>query len=136
MEKADYGCAALAYSRKLRLIKNIKRRRKALLLPLKGSGIVRLIKFMKKYLVIDRVNDGNGDQFEDVFNTLEEANKEASIQWDHLTDFEKKNRHIFVGMVEDTTEYLCEEAFEEDGVDFRCFHSCHMEEGFFDSDKA
>lgn len=88
---------------------------------------------IRKYLVIDRKK--HGDEFLTVCDTLEEANKEASFQWGHLTPREKKERHIYVAHVENTAEYLHDWAFdEEDGkVDFGAFHSTDCEKGYFDS---
>lgn len=87
---------------------------------------------MRKYLVIDE--NKYGDTFSEVYDTLEEANEEAEYQWDHLTRREQKDRHIFVGHVEDTKEYLDDWAFEEDEVDYNCYHSVDTDEGYFNSE--
>lgn len=89
---------------------------------------------MRKYLVIDVKK--YGDQDVDVFDTLAEANADAEYQWNHLTRQEKKERHIFVGHVEDRKEYLNDWAFEDGEVDYAAYHSTDTEEGYFDSNKV
>lgn len=87
---------------------------------------------MKKYLVIDE--NKHGDTFSEVFDTMEEANEEAECQWDHLTRREQKDRHIFVGHVEDKEEYLNDWAFEDGEVDWTAYHSVDTGEGYFNSE--
>lgn len=88
---------------------------------------------MRKYLVVDERK--YGDVFQDVFDTLEEANAEAEYQWDHLTRIEKKDRHIFVGHVEDNENYLCKYAIDEETgeLDWAAYHSLGGEDSYFDS---
>lgn len=89
---------------------------------------------MRKYLVIDQ--EEHGDMWEDIFDTLDEANAAAESDWRYLTRNERKNRRIFVAHIEDTEDYLNSSAFDEDGsVDFHDWHSCDTEENYFDSDK-
>lgn len=45
-----------------------------------------------KYIIID---ERNGDQFMQEFNTAEEAIKQADIEWAHLTEKEKRDRTAF-----------------------------------------
>ena len=89
---------------------------------------------MRKYLVINEYNGGDTEVY--VFDSLEAANKEADRLWDHLTDREKRKEHIFVAHVEDTKQFLDDYAWdEEEGtVDFRCYHSCDWDEGYFNSE--
>ncbi len=91
-------------------------------------------KGMRKYLVVDEPKNG-GDIYTTVCDTLEDANKEAEYQWDHLTCTEKKDRHIYVGHVEDNEKYLNDWAFDDDEVDYEAYHSLGVEQGYFDSDK-
>ncbi|MFR5739568.1 MAG: hypothetical protein ACLUEC_10350 [Coprococcus sp.] len=90
---------------------------------------------MRKYLVVDERKCG--DVFQDVFDTLEEANAEAEYQWDHLTRTEQKERRVFVGHVEDNEKYLNDWAFDEDTgeVDWATYHSLGVEDNYFDSDR-
>ena len=90
---------------------------------------------MRKYLVVDERK--YGDVFQDVFDTLQEANAEAEYRWDHLTRIEKKDRHVFVGHVEDNEKYLNDWAFDEEtgGVDWAVYHSIGVEDNYFDSDR-
>lgn len=91
---------------------------------------------MRKFIVIDETKTG-GDVFTTLCDTLKEANVEGEYQWSHLTSREKKNRHIYVGHVEDTEEYLNDWAFDEDGeVDFEAYHSLGIEDGYFDSENS
>ena len=41
---------------------------------------------MKKYIVVE----AKADEFQDVFDTIDEANKFALDSWNHLTNYEKK----------------------------------------------
>ena len=50
---------------------------------------------MKKYIVVE----AKADEFQDVFDTLDEANKFALDSWNHLTNYEKKGTHIYVCFV-------------------------------------
>lgn len=59
---------------------------------------------MKKYAVIDWKN---GDQFEELFDTEEEALSRAEYEWEHLTDAEKKSREFFAVMHGDIDEDGC-----------------------------
>lgn len=82
---------------------------------------------MKKYIVVDSRIDGNGDMFESVFDTLEEAVEEASRQWRYLTDRAKGKRKIEVGMV--TEDDLQDDLASEDSAgwdgerDWLAYHS-------------
>ena len=66
-----------------------------------------------KYIVIDEPKNGfGGDQFEEVYDSIEEANEAAKSHWWHLTDSEKRKRHIWVGI--SRRENLDDGAFDED----------------------
>lgn len=88
---------------------------------------------MRKYIVEDYSK--YGDVFQTVCDTLEDANAEAKSQWNYLTRWEKKNRRIFVGHVEDNEKYLPDWAFEDGEIDWASYHDMDIEEGYFDSDK-
>lgn len=89
---------------------------------------------MRKFLIV--CERKYGDVFQNIFDTLEEANAEAEYQWDHLTRTEKKDHHIFVGHVEDNEKYLCKYAIDEETgeVDWAAYHSLGGEDNYFDSD--
>lgn len=66
-----------------------------------------------RYIVICEPKNGfGGDQFEEVYDSLDEANKAAKSYWWHLTDSEKRKRHIWVGI--SRRENLDDDAFDED----------------------
>ena len=68
---------------------------------------------MKKYLAISERNVGKMDDLEQkVFDTQEEADNYARTLWNHLTSKEKKEWHIYVGVV--TEEDLDKNLLEED----------------------
>ena len=59
---------------------------------------------MKKYAVIDWKN---GDRFEDIFDTEQEALNAAEYQWNHLTEKEHQDREFFAVMRGDLDEDGC-----------------------------
>lgn len=66
----------------------------------------------KVYSVIDRpLIDGVGDEFNDYYDTADEAIMKADASWSYKTDSEKKLRHIMA--VEITRKDLSDDAFEE-----------------------
>jgi len=77
----------------------------------------------KKYLVIDKYKDGNGDSDERVYESYQKAACEAGGYWQYLTKSEKKARTIFVALVKE--EDLDEEAFEDGKIDWRLNHYCN-----------
>lgn len=79
---------------------------------------------MKKYFVVDEAIH-SGDTFTKRFDTLEAANKEADMQWYHLTDSEKRKRHIFAAWV--TPDMLT------DVDDWNSYHSMGFDTNCFDS---
>lgn len=87
----------------------------------------------RKYMVVDEVKDGCGDQFVEVYDDLDAANIAAENVWAHLTDTEKKNRHIYVGWVERDDTYVSEP--EEDNW-FYSWHSMDWNGYCFDSEKG
>ena len=50
-------------------------------------------KNMKKFAVIDQIADG--DQFEDIFDSADEAIAFANKEWNHLSEKDKKRRAEF-----------------------------------------
>lgn len=75
----------------------------------------------KKFVAVDE--QLYGDQFIDVFDSAEEASEAAEQAWNHLTQSERKNRHIYSAMV--TANDLCEDAFDDEEIDWTFFHSCN-----------
>lgn len=51
------------------------------------------------YVVLDMMNDMSHEWSSDLFETDQEAVEEAEREWNHLTDGEKKKRHIIAGRV-------------------------------------
>lgn len=68
----------------------------------------------KRYVVVDRPLS-DGDWFQTVYRTAEEANEAAKTQWWHLTKAEKKRRHIAAYVVDETM--LDPDDVEEYGLD-------------------
>lgn len=79
---------------------------------------------MEKYFVVDEAIRG-GDTFIDMFDSLEEANKAAEHDWNHLTSGEQRKRHIFVAWV--TPDMLTDED------DWDSWHSLDFDDRCFDS---
>lgn len=66
-----------------------------------------------RYIVIDEPKNGfGGDQFEEVYNSLDEANSAAKSHWNHLTKGEQRKRHVWAGI--SRRENLDDAAFDED----------------------
>lgn len=73
----------------------------------------------KRYVVIDMPTPGtDGDIYQEVYTTAEEANSEAAYQWDHLTAAEKHRRHIYAAIAQ--RENLDEFAVDEDTGETDC----------------
>ncbi len=82
-----------------------------------------------KFLVID---DNGRDQFVEVMDALDAANREAESQWDKLTKKEKAMRHIYV--LDVTSEDLSEDAVDEDGhIDWTAYDQGGSCSGRFDT---
>ncbi|MGF6375068.1 hypothetical protein M2140_000102 [Clostridiales Family XIII bacterium PM5-7] len=86
---------------------------------------------MKKYTVIDGRKDGNGDVFQQFFDTLEEANAEAENQWEHLVVREQKERTVFVAIVDEAD---CEKD-EEGNIEWASASSLDWDDDYFNSEK-
>ena len=56
----------------------------------------------KRFFVMDERTDGEGERFGKSFFSKEEAIAEADSQWRYLTDCEKRERHIFVGYIDES----------------------------------
>lgn len=70
-----------------------------------------------------------------VFDTLEEANKEAEMLWDHLTYSEKKDKDNRVYVLDVRSSDLLEDAIDEDGnIDWAANSGGGYIDGRFDSD--
>lgn len=65
----------------------------------------------KRYIVSDWTEDYDCETY--VYDTADEANIEAELLWNHLTDSEKKRRHIYVALV--TADQLAPDDVEEYG---------------------
>lgn len=100
-------------------------------LNISADELLGLDSIERRYIVIDEPEDGNGDSFEEAFQTLKEANKNAEMHWNHLTGREKAKRHILVGIV--TKNDLEDYAFDDDRIDWCCYHSYDTNEECFDS---
>lgn len=89
----------------------------------------------RKYLVIDTEKDDRcGDEFAEVFDTAEEATREAESHWNHLTRSEQKKRHVYSCYV--TKADLLDYAIDEDGViDWIANAGGRYYDGYFDSEK-
>lgn len=88
----------------------------------------------EKYLVIDEII--NGDRFETVCDSAEEANREAAYQWEHLTARERKQRHLYAVVVK--REWLSEDAIDEDdgSIEWAMFDQADAFPGAFDSEEV
>lgn len=93
---------------------------------------------MKKYLVEYRRHNGDMkrvglnsgyDGFCDVFDTIEEANKAAITQWDHLTITERKHSEVEVLAV--TEDDLADWAIDEENgeIDWTSYANADLPEG-------
>lgn len=89
----------------------------------------------RKYLVIDTEKDDRcGDEFVEIFDTAEEATREAESHWDHLTRSEQKKRRVYSCYV--TKADLLDDAIDEDGViDWIANAGGRYYDGYFDSEK-
>lgn len=88
-----------------------------------------------RYLVID--DNSRGDSWVDVYDTLDNANRAAARDWQHLTASERSTRHIYVLQV--LPDCLADDAFDEETgavIDWTFWHSGHSSDGFFDSSAA
>lgn len=89
-----------------------------------------------RYIVVDEPQKGfGGDTWQDVYDSLDKANKAADLDWWYLTASEKRKRHIYVGVVR--MEDLNEWAFDEDtgAIDWTAFHSINYDDTMFDSNR-
>lgn len=90
-----------------------------------------------RYVVIDMPAPGtDGDIYQEVYTTAEEANAAASYKWHQLSAGERLGRRIMAGVV--TRDMLPEEAIDEDTgkVDWSLFGECDTFLGAFDSKPA
>lgn len=88
----------------------------------------------KRYVVIDMPTPGtDGDIYQEVYTTAEEANAAASYKWRQLTSGEHLGRRIMAGVV--LRDMLPEEATDEETgeVDWSLFSECYTFPGAFDS---
>ena len=60
---------------------------------------------MKKYAVIDMIK--NGDSFENIFETEQEALKRADYEWDIMSDHDKNRREYFAVMCGELDDEEC-----------------------------
>lgn len=90
----------------------------------------------RKYLVIHDHSDPyiSQDIFQDVYDSLEEANKAAADDWyKHLTPREKKFMRVSVWWV--TKEMLSDAAFDDEGnvEDWAAYRDLDRDDDCFDS---
>lgn len=87
-----------------------------------------------RYVVIDMPSPGtDGDIYQEVYTTAEEANAAASYKWHQLSAGERLGRRIMAGVV--SRDMLPEEATDEEtgDVDWSLFGDCDTFPGAFDS---
>lgn len=87
-----------------------------------------------RYVVIDMPAPGtDGDIYQEVYTTAEEANAAASYKWHQLSENERLGRRIMAGVV--TRDMLPEDAIDEETgeVDWSLFSDCDTFPGAFDS---
>lgn len=87
----------------------------------------------QRYIVVD-MPVGDGDRYQEVYATSEEANTAAEYQWHMLTPQERRRRHIIAGVV--TKAMLPADAIDEETgvVDWSLFTDFDAFSGAFDSD--
>lgn len=88
----------------------------------------------KRYVMIDMPAPGtDGDIYQEVYTTAEEANAAASYKWSKLSADERLGRRIMAGVV--SRDMLPDEAIDgETGeVDWSLFSDCDTFPGAFDS---
>lgn len=84
------------------------------------------------FIVQDEPISGDGDIWESAFRTLEEANSSARDQWRHLTERERKNRHIWVFRV-NRDDLDPSRANEDLPIDWMAYSAVGIADGGFDS---
>jgi hypothetical protein len=89
-------------------------------------------KEMKKYIVIETRNN---DEWVTVFDTLEETNEYAERAWEHLSDYDKKNQSVEVGIV--TENDLADWAVDEETgeIDWTAYTQWNQTKECFDCGK-
>lgn len=93
----------------------------------------QLAKTERRYIVVDMPISGAGDSWTDIYDTAEDANREARGAWEQLSEADRRNRQIFAAVVsiDDLADYA-----EEDGkIDWACWENCNTFPGAFDSRK-
>lgn len=88
----------------------------------------------KRYVVVDMPANGcDGDVYQEIFNTPEEANAAAAYKWSMLSSQERRYRRIMAGVV--TQDMLPAEAIDADtgAIDWELFSDCDSFPGAFDS---
>lgn len=92
-----------------------------------------------RFIVIDEPKNGfGGDQFEEVYDSLDDANSAAKSCWYHLTKGERRKRHIWVGI--SRRENLDDAAFDEDTGEVICWsmdngYGFEVDDTMFDSEE-
>ena len=87
---------------------------------------------VEKYLVVDSMRDGTGDEYITVFDDIYDANASAQYMWENLTPQEQGKRHIVVAFVNNSEWFLSQEAFDDDKIDYTRFHSYDVPDYAFD----
>ena len=86
-----------------------------------------------RYVVVDMpIRDG--DWFQEVYSTAQEANEAAKYAWHMKTPQERRRRHIMAGVV--TKDMLPDDAIDEDTgtIDWELFGDFDSFPGSFDSE--
>lgn len=91
---------------------------------------------MEKYIIemVEKKGITPYDIASGEFDTLEEANKYAEMQWDKLTKREQDKCTVKVYLVK--KEWLEKDAINEDGeINWFAYYKCDSYDGYFDSEK-
>ena len=90
----------------------------------------------RKYMVVDTVRTGSGDEFVEFYDSLEAANDAAAVEWERLDRCQKKWSHIFVAWVtrDDIDDMLIDDF--NNGEWWKYTNSCQSDKYCFDSEKG
>ena len=89
----------------------------------------------RKYMVVDEPRNGSGDTFVEFFDTLEEANRSAAVDWNYMDRWQKKWNHILVAWVERDKSFIDEDELNNEEW-WRFYHSFETDKYCFDSEKG
>ena len=89
----------------------------------------------KKYMVVDIVRTGSGDEFVEFYDSLEAANDAAAVEWERLDRWRKKWSHIFVAWVTREDLFIDEDELN-DKEWWKYTNSRQSDKYCFDSEKG